>query len=115
MLVGHVDSYRGPGVFWNLRELQPGDPIDVPRSDGTVARFAVDRVETVDKDAFPTQAVYGPTAGPSLRLITCGGDVRPVDPLLRGQRGGLRVAAVTGAVVVGIGVTPGNSGGSPPR
>ena len=73
VLVGHVDSYRGPGVFWNLRTLKPGDPIDVPRSDGTVARFALDRVETVDKDAFPTQAVYGPTAGPSLRLITCGG------------------------------------------
>ena len=25
------------------------------------------------KDAFPTDRVYGPTAGPELRLITCGG------------------------------------------
>ncbi|MEJ2868611.1 class F sortase [Actinomycetospora sp. OC33-EN08] len=73
VLVGHVDSWRGPGVFWNLKDLEAGDPIDVPRSDGTVARFAVDRVQTVDKDTFPTEAVYGATAGPSLRLITCGG------------------------------------------
>ena len=29
---------------------------------------------TVAKDAFPTQAVYGPTPGPELRLITCGGE-----------------------------------------
>jgi hypothetical protein len=73
VLVGHVDSWRGPGVFWNLRDLRPGDPIDVPRSDGTVAHFTVDAVETVAKDAFPSDRVYAPTAGPSLRLITCGG------------------------------------------
>jgi hypothetical protein len=73
VLVGHVDSYRGPGVFWHLRNLRPGDTIDVPRSDGTVAHFGVDAVETVDKDAFPSERVYAPTAGPSLRLITCGG------------------------------------------
>jgi hypothetical protein len=73
VLVGHVDSWRGPGVFWHLRDLKPGDAIDVPRSDGTVAHFAVDAVETVDKDAFPADEVYAPTAGPSLRLITCGG------------------------------------------
>ena len=73
VVVGHVDSWQGPGVFWRLRDLHPGDPIDVPRSDGTVAHFAVDSVESFDKDAFPTQRVYGPTAGPSLRLVTCGG------------------------------------------
>ena len=25
------------------------------------------------KDEFPTEAVYGPTSGPELRLVTCGG------------------------------------------
>ena len=73
VLVGHVDSWRGPGIFYQLRDLRPGDTITVPRSDGTVAHFAVDAVETVDKDSFPAQRVYAPTAGPSLRLITCGG------------------------------------------
>ncbi|WP_433787115.1 class F sortase [Actinomycetospora sp. CA-101289] len=73
VLVGHVDSWRGPGVFWRLRDLRAGDAVDVPRSDGTVAHFVVDAVERFDKDAFPSERVYGPTAGPSLRLVTCGG------------------------------------------
>ncbi|MCD2197044.1 class F sortase [Actinomycetospora endophytica] len=73
VMVGHVDSWQGPGVFYHLRDLKPGDTIDVPRSDGTVAHFAVDAIETVDKDAFPADKVYAPTVGPSLRLITCGG------------------------------------------
>lgn len=28
---------------------------------------------TYSRDDFPTQLVYGPAAGPVLRLITCGG------------------------------------------
>jgi hypothetical protein len=73
VVVGHVDSWQGPGVFARLRDLRPGEAIDVPRSDGSVAHFVVDSVERFDKDAFPTDRVYGATAGPSLRLVTCGG------------------------------------------
>ena len=36
--------------------------------------FVVDRVDQVDKDAFPTAQVYGPTSRPEIRLITCGGE-----------------------------------------
>lgn len=70
---GHVDSRRGPGVFFRLRTLTPGDVIDVTRSDGRTVRFSVLAVALYPKDAFPTQAVYGPTSGPELRLVTCGG------------------------------------------
>jgi hypothetical protein len=70
---GHVDSRRGPGVFFALRSLRPGDVVDITRSDGRVARFSVSRVQQVAKDRFPTAAVYGPTPRPELRLITCGG------------------------------------------
>jgi hypothetical protein len=80
VVVGHVDSWQGPGVFSRLRELRAGDTVDVPRSDGTVAHFVVDAVEQFGKDAFPTDRVYGPTAGPALRLVTCGG---PFDPSTR--------------------------------
>ncbi|GAA4917866.1 sortase family protein [Actinomycetospora succinea] len=73
VVVGHVDSWQGPGVFSRLRALRAGDAIDVPRSDGTVAHFVVDSVEQFGKDTFPTDRVYGPTAGPALRLVTCGG------------------------------------------
>ncbi|HET6836142.1 MAG TPA: class F sortase [Acidimicrobiales bacterium] len=73
VLVGHVDSRDGPAVFHRLPELVPGDHIEVTRTDGTVARFAVTDTFETTKDAFPTEVVYGPTAGPTLRLITCTG------------------------------------------
>lgn len=73
VVVGHVDSTRGPAVFYRLRELRPRDLIEVERADGEVVRFAVTSVRTVRKSQFPTRDVYGPTTGPALRLVTCGG------------------------------------------
>lgn len=73
VVVGHVDSYRGPAVFYRLRELQQGDVVTVTRVDGSQERFEVYAQETVRKDAFPTDRVYGRTEGPELRLLTCGG------------------------------------------
>lgn len=70
---GHVDSRRGPGVFFRLRDLRPGNAVAVARSDGSTVHFAVIAVRRYPKTAFPTDAVYGPTAGPELRLVTCGG------------------------------------------
>jgi hypothetical protein len=75
VILGHVDSAEfGPGVFYDLGALAPGDPVEVARADGTVAVFAVDRVEVHPKDDFPTIEVYGNTTDPQLRLITCGGE-----------------------------------------
>ncbi len=73
VIVGHVDSYDGPGIFLLLHRLQPGDEAVVRRNDGTSVTFVVDAVHQFQKDAFPTDIVYGPTAEPTLRLITCGG------------------------------------------
>ena len=73
VLAGHVDSRTGPAVFFRLRELSPGDEVVVRSSTGASQAYVVDRVEQHPKDAFPTDRVYGPTAGPELRLITCGG------------------------------------------
>lgn len=73
VIVGHVDSYKGAAVFIHLSELRSGDQILVDRADGTTATFVTQRVERQAKDAFPTQAVYGHTRDPELRLITCGG------------------------------------------
>ena len=70
MIAGHVDNAAGPLVFWDLRRLTPGD--SVVTEPGTL-RFTVTRVTQTQKSAFPTAAVYGPTADPELRLITCGG------------------------------------------
>jgi hypothetical protein len=73
LIEGHVDSLTGPGVFYRLSELQPGDRIYVRRADGTTVEFRVTAAQTYLKSYFPTASVYGPTPDPELRLITCGG------------------------------------------
>ncbi|MGI5287359.1 class F sortase [Nonomuraea polychroma] len=74
VIVGHVDTADGPAVFFRLGELRPGDRVRVTRADGRVATFQLDTLESVRKDAFPTERVYGDVAYPAIRLITCGGD-----------------------------------------
>ncbi|MEV4244016.1 class F sortase [Streptosporangium canum] len=73
VIVGHLDTRTGPAVFARLDELRPGDAIGVARGDGTVALFAVERLEQAPKDRFPADRVYGRTGGRRLRLVTCGG------------------------------------------
>ncbi|WP_433783448.1 class F sortase [Actinomycetospora sp. CA-101289] len=73
VFAGHVDTRRGPAVFAQLDRLRPGDLVEVPRSDGGTARFAVDSVEYFPKDSMPSDRVYGPSTTPQLRLLTCGG------------------------------------------
>jgi hypothetical protein len=73
IIVGHVDSYTGPAVFFRVRDLRPGDAIVVLRRDGSRARFTVQGSEEYPKARFPTARVYGPTRGATLRLITCSG------------------------------------------
>lgn len=75
VLVGHFDTVNGPAVMKDVGRVEPGDTIDVTREDGTRAVFAVTELEQVDKDAFPTEKVYGRTDRPELRLITCGGEI----------------------------------------
>lgn len=92
VLAGHVDSRRGPAVFYRLREITAGDKIEVIRGDRTVA-FTVTSTAWYPKKAFPTDEVYGPTPDRQLRLITCGG---VFDRTLRSYRDNLVVYAVAG-------------------
>jgi hypothetical protein len=74
VIAGHVDSVSGPAVFYRLRQLHVGDQVVVTRQNGAVLWFTVDGVQSYPKAHFPTDQVYGPTADPELRLITCTGD-----------------------------------------
>jgi hypothetical protein len=91
VIAGHIDSHVGPGVFFHLSQLRPGDPVYVRRADGTLAVFRVTAVWSYAKDRFPTLAVYGPTPDAELRLITCGGTF---DPQLRSYLNNTVVYAV---------------------
>lgn len=73
VLVGHVDTGKGPAVFYALGALHKGDTIEITRADLSRTQFSVDAVEVYSKDDFPTARVYRETARPELRVITCGG------------------------------------------
>ncbi|MHB8379130.1 MAG: class F sortase [Acidimicrobiales bacterium] len=73
VILGHVDSYRGPGTFFYLKELTAGDAITAVLADGTVTHFVVTRVVQYSKTAFPDRLVYGSHGIRSLQLVTCGG------------------------------------------
>lgn len=92
VIAGHVDSRRGPAVFYKLRELEAGDRIEVTRGGKTV-RFRVVSTAWYPKTSFPTIEVYGPTPDRQLRLITCGG---VFDHSLRSYKDNLVVYAVAG-------------------
>ncbi len=73
VILGHVDSTSGPGVFFRLGDLRPGDNVTVARLDGTVVTYRITAVRQYPKSHFPTFDVYGNTPVPTIRLITCGG------------------------------------------
>lgn len=73
VILGHVDSKAGPGVFFELHALKPGAEVLVDRADGSTVGFRVRSTQRVPKTAFPTDLVYAPTLQPALRLVTCGG------------------------------------------
>ncbi len=80
IMIGHVDNVRGPAVFYRLKDLKPGDVIEIDRVDGTTVRFKVDSLQQFAQDNanFPTAQVYGGIDYAGLRLITCSGQFNRV-------------------------------------
>ncbi|WP_448576573.1 sortase [Thermomicrobium sp.] len=66
-ITGHVDTERGPGIFWRLLEIRPGDEIRVWSAAGTFVYRVVD-VQTV---AQSERAVLRQTDREILTLLTC--------------------------------------------
>jgi sortase (surface protein transpeptidase) len=73
VILGHVDSYLGPAVFFKLRNLRPGDRVEVALADGVTTHFVVREVAMYSKTQFPTVLVYGSHGYSGLQLVTCGG------------------------------------------
>lgn len=73
VILGHIDGDHQEGIFWRLHEVKPGEKVMVGQQDGHTLTFTVTKVDSVAKNSFPTSAVYGNTADPELRLITCDG------------------------------------------
>jgi len=79
-LVGHVDSARqgpGPGAFFGLRTLQPGDRVILSSADDRTAAYTVVARRRYPKSALPSGEVFGQHTTPRLVLVTCGGPFEP--------------------------------------
>jgi sortase (surface protein transpeptidase) len=74
VIAAHVDSRSGPDVFARLKELRKGSKIQVTDKAGKTYTFVMERMKQAPKDQLDVEAIWGPTDGPALRLITCGGD-----------------------------------------
>jgi LPXTG-site transpeptidase (sortase) family protein len=74
VLAAHVDlAGQGPGVFFDLSVLEPGDRVFVEYEDGDAVEFRVIARVVYDKDEIPLDVIFS-REGPSvLTLITCGG------------------------------------------
>jgi sortase (surface protein transpeptidase) len=77
VIAAHVDSVRGPDVFFRLRDLTAGDKITVEQADGRKTTFRVQRSEQQLKEELPAKRIWNDTDEVVLRLITCGGDFDP--------------------------------------
>lgn len=73
VLAGHVDSEKAPAVFWDLKELKPGDEIIVSDSKGKALRFEVVKIESYERNEAPIQKIFGSSSARRLNLITCTG------------------------------------------
>jgi LPXTG-site transpeptidase (sortase) family protein len=74
VLAAHVDlAGSGPGVFFDLRELDQGDIVEVEFSDGDVRFFRVEARAVYQKDELPLETVFAREGASVLTLVTCGG------------------------------------------
>jgi sortase (surface protein transpeptidase) len=78
-VLAHVDQHGHPGLFAKLKQISVGDVVEIDRSDGQTAVFRVNDATTYPKAEADqeSQAIYGNTPDPQLRLITCTGTVDP--------------------------------------
>jgi sortase (surface protein transpeptidase) len=99
VMAGHVDYYTvGPAVFWNVRDLVPGDIVRLVGEDGQSYEYAVQWMQqyNVVTDLTPQviqNDIVGDTGEETLTLITCGGDFDPTTATYN-QRWVLRAALI---------------------
>ncbi len=73
VLAGHVDDEKKAAVFYELKELEPGDEIQLQDKDGATLTFVVREKVAYQKDDAPLRTIFGPSQKRMLNLITCTG------------------------------------------
>lgn len=78
VLAAHVDlRNQGPGVFFDIGDLEPGDLVEVSFNDGSQQSFEVIATATYPKTELPLDAIFSRSGPAVLTLITCGGAFDP--------------------------------------
>lgn len=73
VIAAHLDSRKGPDVFYRLHTLKPGQDVEVRTATGSVVTFKVDEVTQQSKESLPESRMWSSNGRPQLALITCGG------------------------------------------
>ena len=74
VFAAHVDlAGQGPGVFFHLDDLEPGDALYVDLDDGTGLIYTVEARTTYSKGSLPLDAIFSGEGPAMLTLVTCGG------------------------------------------
>lgn len=75
LIDGHVHGPTLPGVFMNIKNLVPGDTIQVIRGDNQTYTYIVDKTNTIPVAQVNMKQLLSSyqTSAQGLNLITCGG------------------------------------------
>ena len=79
LIDGHVSSWTSHGVFYGLRDLKPGDILQIVRGDGKIFNYKVAKTVIFNsKNVNMAEALSSVNPNvPGLNLISCTGDVIP--------------------------------------
>ena len=73
VMAGHVDSYTGPAIFFDLEDLEPGDEIVIRDEGEEELIFTVQQQESYPLGEAPMDDIFGSSDNRNLNLITCAG------------------------------------------
>ncbi|GAB4072695.1 hypothetical protein GCM10028778_04400 [Barrientosiimonas marina] len=73
VIAGHVDDKTGPGVFFDLEDMQEGDEVEILNDEGDKLVFEVVDKQVFPMDDAPVKDIFGYTSRRMLNLVTCTG------------------------------------------
>jgi sortase (surface protein transpeptidase) len=75
VIAGHLDGVNTPeAVLYNLKDLKPGDTVEVIDQGGATMRFKVVSTKLYNYDAATTEIFIGNASKSRLNIITCAGE-----------------------------------------
>jgi len=74
VFAGHLDWTTGPAVFQNLKNLKPGDEVQVKDPNGATVTYRVTETHDYANATAPVAQIIGRTPKDTVTLITCSGN-----------------------------------------